>query len=100
MAEGIIVKRPRGRPKNPPHLKTRRACFRLRLPDPDLLRLYTKLAGYHSINAYAQSAFDALANQWHNHPEIQALLREKAGQKTEPLPPLSYDEVSIDDWLG
>jgi hypothetical protein len=100
MAEEIIVKRPRGRPKNPPHLKTRRACFRLRLPDSDLLRLYIKLAGYPSINAYAQSAFDALANQWRNHPEVQALLRKKAGQKTGPLAPVSYDEVSIDDRLG
>jgi hypothetical protein len=100
MAEEIIIKRPRGRPKNPPHLKTRRACFRLRLPDPDLLRLYSKLAGYHSVNAYAQSAFDALANQWRNHPEVQALLREKAEQKTVAVTPVSYDEVSIDDWLG
>jgi hypothetical protein len=65
-----------------------------------LLRLYTKLAGYPSINAYAQSAFDALANQWRNHAEVQALLRKKAGQKTEPLAPVSYDEVSIDDRLG
>ena len=99
MAENL-VKRPRGRPKNPPHLKTRRACFRLRLPDPDLLRLYAKLAGYPSVNAYTQSAFDALANQWRNHPEVQALLRKKAEQKTERLPPPSYDEVSVDDWLG
>jgi hypothetical protein len=97
MAEEIIVKRQRGRPKNPPHLKTRRACFRLRLPDPELLRLYTKLAGYPSINAYAQSAFDALANQWRNHPEVQALLRKKVAEKTVPLPAVSYDEVSIDD---
>ena len=97
MAEEIIVKRQRGRPKNPPHLKTRRACFRLRLPDPELLRLYTKLAGYPSINAYAQSAFDALANQWRNHPEVQALLRKKAAEKTVPLTAVSYDEVSIAD---
>jgi hypothetical protein len=94
MAEEIIVKRPRGRPKSPPHLKTRRACFRLRLPDPDLLRLYTKLAGYPSINAYAQSAFDALANQWWNHPEVQALLRKKVAQKTEPLTAVSYSSPS------
>jgi hypothetical protein len=94
MAEETIVKRPRGRPKSPPHLKTRRACFRLRLPDPDLLRLYTKLAGYPSINAYAQSAFDALANQWWNHPEVQALLRKKAAQKTEPLTAVSYSSPS------
>jgi hypothetical protein len=65
-----------------------------------LLRLHTKLAGYPSINAYAQSAFDALANQWRNHPEVQALLRKKARQKTGPLTPLSYEEVSIDDRLG
>jgi hypothetical protein len=69
------------------------------LPDPDLLRLYAKLAGHPSVNAYTQSAFDALANQWRNHPEVQALLRKKAGQKTEPLAPLTYDEVS-NDWLG
>ena len=100
MGEEIIVKRPRGRPKNPPHLKTRRACFRLRLPDADLLRLYTKLAGYPSVNAYTQSAFDALANQWRNHPEVQALLRKKAEKKTERFAPPTYDEVSIDDWLG
>src|ERR1700739_1264300 len=100
MAKEIIVKRPRGRPRNPPHLKTRRACFRLRLPDPDLLRLYTKLAGYRSITTNTQSAFDALANQWRNHPEVQALLREKAEQKTVAVTPVSYDEVSIDDWLG
>jgi hypothetical protein len=100
MAEEIIVKRQRGRPKNPPHLKTRRACFRLRLPDPDLLRLYTKLAAYPSINAYAQSAFDALSSQWRNHPEVQALLRKKAGQTTKPSKPFSYDQVSTDDWLG
>src|ERR1700751_1799809 len=100
MAEEIIGKRRRGRPRNPPHLKTRRACFRLRLPDPDLLRLYSKLAGYHSVNAYAQSAFDALGNQWRNHPEVPALLREKAEQKTVAVTPVSYDEVSIDDWLG
>jgi len=100
MAEEIVVKRPRGRPKNPPHLKTRRACFRLRLPDPDLLRLYAKLAGYSSANAYTQSAFDALVNQWRNHPEVQTLLRKKAEQKTEGSAPPSYDEVSIDDWLG
>jgi len=81
MAEEIIVKRRRGRPRNPPHLKTRRVCFRLRLPDPDLLQLYAKLAGYSSVNAYTQSAFDALTNQWRNHPEVQALLRKKAGQK-------------------
>jgi hypothetical protein len=85
MAEEIIVKRPRGRPKNPPHLKTRRACFRLRLPDPDLLRLYTKLAGYRSINAYTQSAFDALANQWRNHPEVQALLCARKPRKRPSL---------------
>jgi hypothetical protein len=100
MAEEIAVKRPRGRPKNPPHLKTRRACFRLRLPDADLLRLYTKLAGYPSINAYAQSAFDSLSSQWRNHPEVQAFLRKKAGQKTETLTAVSYDKVSVDDWLG
>ena len=100
MAEEIIVKRQRGRPRNPPHLKTRRACFRLRLPDPDLLRLYAKLAGYPSVNAFTQSAFDALANQWCNHPEVQALLHNKAGQMTELLPPLSYDEVSIDESFG
>ncbi|MBV8484303.1 MAG: hypothetical protein JO077_15750 [Verrucomicrobia bacterium] len=88
MAEEIIVKRPRGRPRNPPHRKTRRACFRLRLPDPDLLRLYAKLAGYSSVNAYTQSAFDALADQWQNHPEVQALLRKKAGQKPETATPL------------
>jgi|SRR5215469_4601061 len=99
MAEEIIVKRQRGRPRNPPHLKTRRACFRLRLPDPDLLKLYAKLAGYQSVNAYTQSAFDALAGQWRNHPEVQALLHKKAGQKAEPLPQLSYDEVSLDDCL-
>jgi len=100
MAEEIIVKRPRGRPRNPPHLKTRRACFRLRLPDADLLRLYAKLAGYQSVNAYTQSAFDALANQWRNHAEVQGLLRKKALQKAAASTPLSYDEVSIDDWLG
>jgi hypothetical protein len=100
MEEEIIVKRQRGRPRNPPHRKTRRACFRLRLPDPDLLRLYAKLAGYPSVNAFTQSAFDALANQWRNHPEVQALLHKKAGQMTELLPPLSYDEVSIHDSLG
>jgi len=97
MAE-IIVKRQRGRPRNPPHLKTRRACFRLRLPDTDLLRLYAKLAGYPSVNAYTQSAFDALANQWRNHPEVQALLVKEAGLTIEPSTPLSYDEVSADDW--
>ena len=95
MAEEIIVKRQRGRPRNPPHLKTRRACFRLRLPDPDLLRLYAKLAGYSSVNAYTQSAFDALANQWRNHPEVQALLPKKASQKTEASIPLFYEEASI-----
>src|ERR1700747_3882545 len=100
MAEEIIVKRQRGRPKNPPHLKTRRACFRLRLPDPDLLQLYAKLAGYSSVNAYTQSAFDGLASQWRNHPEVQALLRKKAGQKTEASAPLSLNEISIDDCLG
>src|ERR1700744_579481 len=100
MAEEIIVKRRRGRPRNPPHLKTRRACFRLRLPDPDLLQLYAKLAGYSSVNAYTQSAFDALANQWRNHPEVQALLRQKAGQKSEALAPLSFNESSIEDSLG
>ena len=93
MAEEIIVKRQRGRPRNPPHLKTRRACFRLRLPDPDLLRLYAKLAGYASVNGYTQSAFDALANQWRNHPEVHALLHKKAGQKTAHSIPFSYDEV-------
>ena len=100
MAEEIIVKRQRGRPRNPPHLKTRRACFRLRLPDPDLLRLYAKLAGYPSVNAYTQSAFDALADQWRNHPEVQAHLRKKVGQKPESSTPLSYEEFSIDDSLG
>jgi hypothetical protein len=65
-----------------------------------LLRLYAKLAGYPSVNAYTQSAFDALANQWRHHPEVQTLLRKKAEQKTESVTPLSYDEVSIDDWLG
>jgi hypothetical protein len=62
-----------------------------------LLQLYAKLAGYSSVNAYTQSAFDALANQWRNHPEVQALLRQKAGQKTESLAPLRCDEDSIDD---
>jgi hypothetical protein len=100
MAEEIIGKRPRGRPKNPPHLKTRRVCFRLRLPDPDLLRLYAKLAGCSSVNAFTQSAFDALANQWQDHPEVQALLHKKAAQETAPSAPLSYDKASIDDWLG
>ncbi|HEX6566818.1 MAG TPA: hypothetical protein VF020_21180 [Chthoniobacterales bacterium] len=100
MAEKIIVKRRRGRPRNPPHLKTRRVCFRLRLPDPDLLQLYAKLAGYPSVNAYTQSAFDALANQWQNHPEVQALLTKKAGQKTEVSTPLFLNEISIDDCLS
>jgi hypothetical protein len=94
MAEEIIVKRPRGRPKIPPHLKTRRACFRLRLPDPELLRLYAKLAGYPSINAFAQSAFDELPNQWRNHPEVQALLRKETAQKNEPLTAVSYSSPS------
>jgi len=100
MAEEMIGKRPRGRPRNPPHRKTRRVCFRLRLPDPDLLRLYAKLGGYSSVNAYTQSAFDALANQWRNHPEVQTLLRKKTGQQPEPSTLLSYDEVSIADSLG
>jgi hypothetical protein len=65
-----------------------------------LLQLYAKLAGYSSVNAYTQSAFDALANQWQNHPEVQALLRKKAGQKTEVSTPLSLNEISIDDCLG
>jgi hypothetical protein len=93
MAEEIAAKRPRGRPRNPPHLKTRRVCFRLRLPDLDLLRLYAKLAGYSSVNAYTQSVFETLAGQWSNHPEVQALLHKKAGQKTAHSVPLSYDEV-------
>jgi hypothetical protein len=67
------------------------------LPDPALLRLYAKLAGYPSVNAYTQSAFDALANQWRNHPEVQALLGKKAALTIEPSTPLSYDEVSADD---
>jgi hypothetical protein len=65
-----------------------------------LLRLYAKLAGYSSVNAYTQSAFDALANQWRNHPEVQALLRNEAEQKSELLPPLSYDDLSLEDCLG
>jgi hypothetical protein len=100
VTEQTTVKRPRGRPKNPPHLRTRRVYFRLRLPDQDLLRLYTKLAGYPSINAYTQSAFDSLANQWRNHPEVQALLRQRAKQKAERSAPPVYDEVSFDEWLG
>jgi hypothetical protein len=65
-----------------------------------LLQLYAKLAGCSSVNAYTQSAFDALADQWRNHPEVQALLRQKAGQKTEALAPLSFNEISIEDSLG
>jgi hypothetical protein len=97
MTEQTAIKLQRGRPKNPPHLRTRRVYFRLRLPDQDLLRLYTKLAGYPSNNAYTQSAFDNLANQWRNHPEVQALLRQRAKQKAERLAPPVYDEVSIDE---
>ena len=100
MTEGTTVKRPRGRPKNPPQLRTRRVYFRLRLPDQDLLRLYTKLAGYRSLNAYTQSAFDNLAKQWGNHPEVQDLLRLKAKEKAERSAPPAYDEVSIDERLG
>ncbi|MBV9878245.1 MAG: hypothetical protein JO025_26175 [Verrucomicrobia bacterium] len=100
MAEEIIVKRRRGRPRKPPHLKTRRVCFRIRLPDPDLLQLYAKLAGYSSVNAYTQSAFDALANQWQSHPEVQALLSKKAEQKTEISTPLSLSEISIENCLS
>jgi hypothetical protein len=100
MAEQTTIKRARGRPKNPPHLRTRRTYFRLRLPDQDLLRLYTKLAGYPTINAYTQAAFDSLANQWRNHPEVQALLRQRAKQKADRSAPLVCDERSIDDWLG
>jgi hypothetical protein len=99
MPEETAVKRPRGRPKNPPNLRTRRIYFRLRLPDQELLRLYTKLAGYPSINAYAQSAFDSLANQWRNNPEVQDLLRQRAKQNAQRSAPV-YAEVSIDEWLG
>jgi hypothetical protein len=55
--------------------------------------LYAKLAGYSSVNAYTQSVFETLAGQWSNHPEVQALLHKKAGQKTAHSVPLSYDEV-------
>jgi hypothetical protein len=65
-----------------------------------LLQLYAKLAGYSSVNAYTQSAFDRLASQWRNHPEVQALLRKKAGQKTEASAPPSLNEIPIDDCLG
>jgi hypothetical protein len=68
------------------------------LPDPDLLQRYAKLAGFSSVNAYTQSAFDALADQWRNHPEVQALLREKAGQKTNASTSLSGKKISMDDW--
>ncbi|MBV9274536.1 MAG: hypothetical protein JO333_11625 [Verrucomicrobia bacterium] len=99
MPEAIAIKRRRGRPRNPPNRRTRRVYFRLRLPDQELLRLYIKLAGYRSINAYAQSVFDNLADQWRNNPEVQELLRQRASQNAQSSAPV-YAEVSIDEWLG
>jgi hypothetical protein len=61
--------------------------------------LYIKLAGYRSINAYAQSVFDNLADEWRNNPEVQDLLRRRAKQSAERSTPV-YAEVSIDEWLG
>ena len=51
------------------------------------------------MNAYAQSAFDSLANQWRNNPEVQDFLRQRAKQNAQRSAPV-YAEVSVDEWLG